>query len=174
MKRFLLFLVALASFAGTTTAVAQRIALIDMEYILKHLPAYERANEQLNQSSKLWQSEVEALSAKAKTLYTNYQNEMAFLSQSQKKEREQAILDTEKQASELKMKYFGPQGELYKKRESLIRPIQDDVYNAVKAVADTQRIQLVLDRASETAGIIFASPAMDISADVLNKLGYRN
>lgn len=174
MKRFLLFLVALVSFAGTTTAVAQRIALIDMEYILKHLPAYERANEQLNQSSKLWQSEVEALSAKAKTLYTNYQNEMAFLSQSQKKEREQAILDTEKQASELKMKYFGPQGELYKKRESLIRPIQDDVYNAVKAVADTQRIQLVLDRASETAGIIFASPAMDISADVLNKLGYRN
>lgn len=99
---------------------------------------------------------------------------MAFLSQSQKKEREQAILEAEKKASELKMKYFGPQGELFKKREALIQPIQDDVYAAVKAVADAQRIQLVLDRASETAGIIFASPTMDISADVLSKLGYNN
>lgn len=173
MKR-ILFIAIIALVGAVSTATAQRIALIDMEYILKNMPAYERANEQLNQSSKLWQAEVEAQAAKAKTLYTNYQNEMAFLSQTQKKEREQAILDAEKKASELKMKYFGPQGELYKKRESLLRPIQDDVYNAVKAVADAQRIQLVLDRASETAGIIFASPTMDISSDVLGKLGYSN
>lgn len=173
MKR-ILFIAIIALVGAVSTATAQRIALIDMEYILKNMPAYERANEQLNQSSKLWQAEVEAQAGKAKTLYTNYQNEMAFLSQTQKKEREQAILDAEKKASELKMKYFGPQGELYKKRESLLRPIQDDVYNAVKAVADAQRIQLVLDRASETAGIIFASPTMDISSDVLGKLGYSN
>lgn len=173
MKR-ILFIAIIALMGVVSTATAQRIALIDMEYILKNMPAYERANEQLNQTSKVWQAEVEAQANKAKTLYTNYQNEMAFLSQSQKKEREQAILEAEKKASELKMKYFGPQGELFKKREALIQPIQDDVYAAVKAVADAQRIQLVLDRASETAGIIFASPTMDISADVLSKLGYNN
>ena len=155
-------------------AQAQKFALIDMEYILKNIPAYERANEQLNQTSKKWQAEVEALTTRAKTLYTNYQNEMAFLSQAQKKEREQAIVDVEKQAGELKMKYFGPEGELYKKRESLIRPIQDEIYNAVKNVADASRIQLVIDRSSDTAGIIFASPTIDISNEVLGKLGYSN
>ncbi len=172
MKRTLI--IALVCLLGSLGAQAQKIALIDMEYILKNIPAYERANEQLNQNSKLWQTEVETLTNKAKTLYTNYQNEMAFLSQAQKKEREQAIVDLEKQAGELKMKYFGPQGELFKKRESLIQPIQDDVYNAVKAVSEAQRIQLVLDRSSETAGIIFASPAMDISNEVLAKLGLSN
>jgi cationic outer membrane protein ompH len=74
----------------------------------------------------------------------------------------------------LKKKYFGPEGELYKKRESLIRPIQDDIYSAIKSIADQRGFQLILDRASETAGIIFASPSIDISNEVLAKLGYSN
>ena len=146
--------------------------MVDMEYIMSNIPAYERANEQLNQTSKKWQAEVEALDNQAKTLYKNYQNEAVFLSEAQKKEREQAIVDKEKEASELRKKYFGPQGELYKKRIALIEPIQDEVYNAIKGIAQQRGYQLVLDRATETAGIIFASPSIDISNEVLAKLGY--
>lgn len=153
-------------------ASAQKFALIDMEYIMSNIPAYERANEQLNQTSKKWQAEVEALDNEAKNLYKNYQNEAVFLSEAKKKEREEAIVAKEKEASELKKKYFGPEGELFKKRESLIQPIQDEVYNAIKSVADSKGFQLIMDRASDTSGIIFASPAIDISNEVLSRLGY--
>ena len=152
-------------------AHAQKFALVDMEYIFKNIPAYERANEQLNQVSKKWQAEVEALSVEAQTLYKNYQNEVVFLSQEQKKARQDAIMAKEKEAAELKKKYFGPEGELFKKRTSLMTPIQDEIYNAVKDISDLRGYQLVLDRASD-AGIIFGSPKIDISNEVLEKLGY--
>lgn len=169
MKK-LFFIVALAcTFAAT--AFSQKFALVDMEYIMSNIPAYERANEQLNQTSKKWQAEVEAVDNEAKTLYKNYQNEVVFLSESQKKEREQAIVAKEKEASDLKKKYFGPEGELYKKRVSLVEPIQDEIYNAVKSIAQQRGFQLILDRASDN-GIIFASPSIDISNEVLSKLGY--
>lgn len=160
--------------AGFTAASAQKFALIDMEYILGNIPAYERASEQLNQVSKKWQAEVEAVDNQARTLYKNYQNEVVFLSEAQKKEREQVIVDKEKEAAELRKKYFGPSGELYKKRVSLIEPIQEEVYNAVKGIAQSKGFQLILDRASESAGIIFASPSIDISNEVLARLGYSN
>ena len=154
-------------------ANAQKFALIDMEYIMKNIPAYERANEQLNQVSKKWQAEVEALSNEAATMYKNYQNEVVFLSQEQRKAKQEAIMKKEKDAGDLKKKYFGPEGELYKKRESLIAPIQEAVYNAVKEVSELRGYSLVLDRASDT-GIIFASPKVDISNEVLARLGYSN
>ena len=113
-------------------ANAQKYALIDMEYILKNIPAYERANEQLAQVSKRWQAEVEALTTEASTMYKNYQNEVVFLSQEQKQAKQDAIMQKEKEAADLKKKYFGPEGELFKKRESLMSPIQDEIYNAVK------------------------------------------
>lgn len=153
------------------TANAQKYALIDMEYILKNVPAYERANEQLNQVSKKWQAEVEALNIEAITMYKNYQNEVVFLSQEQKKAKQEAIMNKEKEASELKKKYFGPEGELFKKREALMGPIQEEIYNAVKEVSDLRGYSLVLDRASNS-GIIFGSPKIDISNEVLKKLGY--
>ena len=168
MKK-LIFLLMLCGCA--LSASAQKFALVDMEYILQNIPAYERANEQLNQTSRAWQAEVEALNNKAQQLYKNYQNEVVFLSEAQKKEREQAIVEKEKEAAELKKKYFGPEGELYKKRASLIEPIQDEIYNAVKAIAKQKSYQLVLDRAADN-GIIFASPTIDISNEVLSKLGY--
>ena len=102
------------------TANAQKFALVDMEYVLSKIPAYERANEQLNQVSKKWQAEVEALNTEAGTMYKNYQNEVVFLSQEQKTARQEAIMQKEKEAGELKRKYFGPEGELFKKRESLM------------------------------------------------------
>ena len=161
----------LFSFSLVFGAVAQKYALVDMEYILGNIPAYERASEQLNQISKKWQAEVEAVDNAAKTLYKNYQNELVFLSEQQKKEREETIIAKEREASELRKKYFGPEGELYKKRISLIEPIQEEIYNAIKAITQQKGFQMVLDRAS-TSGIIFASPSIDISADVLDKLGY--
>ena len=170
MKKLIITcLVAVVSLA----AHAQKFALIDMEYIMKNIPAYERANEQLNQVSKKWQAEVEALSNEAATMYKNYQNEVVFLSQEQRKAKQEAIMKKEKDAGELKKKYFGPEGELYKKRESLIAPIQEAVYNAVKELSEQRGYSLVLDRASDT-GIIFGSPKIDISNDVLGRLGYSN
>ena len=166
-------LMTLAMLFVAAAAGAQKFALVDMEYILKNIPAYERANEQLNQVSKKWQAEVEALSTEAQTMYKNYQNEVVFLSQEQKQARQQAINDKEKQAADLKRKYFGPEGELFKKRTSLMTPIQEEIYNAVKDICDLRGYSLVLDRASD-AGIIFASPKIDISNEVLSKLGYSN
>lgn len=152
-------------------ASAQKFALLDMEYILKNIPAYERANEQLSQVAKKWQAEVDALRTVSETMYKNYQNEMVFLSQEQKKAKQEAIMNKEKEASELKKKYFGPEGELFKKRTSLMTPIQEEIYNAVKDIADMRGYSLVLDRASDQ-GIIFGSPKIDISNEVLDKLGY--
>ncbi len=170
MKKTLLSLVMLLS---ALTISAQKYALVDMDYIFKNIPAYERANEQLSQVSKKWQAEVEALQIEAQTLYKNYQNEVVFLSQEQKKARQDAIVAKEKEAAELKKKYFGPQGELFKKRTSLISPIQEEIYNTVKDIADLRGYQLILDRASD-AGIIYGSPKIDISNEVLSKLGYSN
>lgn len=169
MKKVILALLLICAFGAE--ARAQKFALVDMEYIMSNIPAYERANEQLNQVSRKWQAEVEALENEARTLYKNYQNEMVFLSEEQKKEREQAIIDKEREAAELKKKYFAPQGELHKKRIALIEPIQEEVYNAIKGIAQNKNFQLILDRASD-AGIIFASPSIDISNEVLAKLGY--
>lgn len=165
-KLFLILLVMLSA-----NAMAQKFALVDMDYILKNVPAYERANEQLNQVSKKWQAEVDALTSEAQTLYKNYQSEAVFLSEEQKTQREEAIVSKEKEAAELKKKYFGPEGELYKKRESLMAPIQEEIYNAVKDISDQKGYGLILDRASD-AGIIFASPKIDISNEILTKLGY--
>ena len=170
MKKILLLVVLCAA---TVSMQAQKFALIDMDYVFKNIPAYERANEQLTQVSKKWQAEVDALTTEAQTMYKNYQNEVVFLSKEQKKAKQDAIMEKEKQASDLKRKYFGPEGELFKKRTALMTPIQDEVYNAVKDVADLRGYQLVLDRASDQ-GIVFGSPKIDISDEVLRKLGYSN
>ena len=165
-------LIAIVMIMGSFCAMsAQKFALIDMEYILKNIPSYEMANEQLNQVSQRWEKEVNELSKQAETLYKNYQNEMIFLTDEQKKKREEEIVLKEKEVTETRYKYFGPEGELYKKRQSLMKPIQEDVYNAVKAVADERGYQTIFDRASSQS-IVFASPKIDVSNEVLAKLGY--
>ena len=155
------------------TANAQKFALIDMEYILKNIPAYDRANEELAQASKKWQSEVEKLAKEAKTMYKNYQSQVASLSDVQRGKKEEEIVAKEKSVSDLRRQYFGPEGELYKKRESLIQPIQDEIYDVVKEIATEKGYAVVADRASASS-IIFASPSIDISNEVLARLGYSN
>jgi outer membrane protein len=156
---------------GTVGLHAQKFALIDMEYILKNIPAYEMANEQLNAISKKWQTEVEAVQQDAQNLYKKYQADLVFLSADMKTKREAEIVAKEQEAQELKRKYFSSEGELYKKRESLIRPIQDEIYNAVKEISEVKGYMVILDRASAMS-VIYASPRIDISNEVLTKLGY--
>ena len=142
-------------------AGAQKFALIDMEYVLRNVPSYEMANEQLNQVSLRWEKEVTELGKEAETMYKNYQSERVFLTDDQKKKREEAIVAKEKEVTDLKYKYFGPEGELYKKRQSLMKPIQEEVYNAVKKVAEEKGYQAIFDRASSQS-IVFASPRIDV------------
>ena len=156
---------------GVIGAKAQKYALIDMEYILKNIPAYEMANEQLNSISKKWQTEVESVQQEAQNLYKTYQADLVFLSPDMKTKREAEVVAKEQEAQDLKRKYFATDGELFKKRQSLIKPIQDEIYNAVKDIAEKQGYALVIDRASAMS-IIYATPKIDISNDVLTKLGY--
>jgi outer membrane protein len=152
-------------------AHAQRFALIDMEYILRNIPAFEMANEQLGSISRVWQGEVEALQQEAQNMFRAYQADLVFLSPEMKSQRETAIIEKEKEAQELKRKYFGPEGELFRRRESLIKPIQDEIYNAVKQISEEKGYAVIVDRASASS-IIFADPRIDVSNDVLTRLGY--
>lgn len=156
---------------GSVNAYAQKYALIDMDYILKQIPQYEMANEQLDQISKRWQSEVESKAAEAEQMYKQYQADQVYLTPEQKSQRENDILTKEKEVQELRLKYFGPEGELYQKRNSLVGHIQDDIYNAVKDIAEKNNFTMVIDRASAES-IIYASPKIDISKEVLKVMGY--
>ncbi len=165
------FLGLAAIIACAFAADAQKFALVDMEYVLSNISSYEVANNQLEQLSQRYQKEVENIAREAETMYNNYKSQMPFLTDDQKKKNEEAIVAKEKEAAELRSKYFGPEGELYKKRQTLMKPIQEEVYNAVKKVAEEKGYMCIFDRAS-AADIIFASPRIDVSNEVLAKLGY--
>ncbi|MDR0745185.1 MAG: OmpH family outer membrane protein [Mediterranea sp.] len=169
MRKSILFI--LLMFVVSLTSNAQKYALIDMEYILENIPAYTRANEQLNELSQKWQDEIEALSQEAQRIYKEYQVQYASLTDGQRTKKEEEVIAKEKGISELKRKYFGPEGELTKRRQAAMQPIQDDIYEAVKEIAEQNGYSVVIDRASATS-VIFASPRIDISNEVLFKLGY--
>ena len=128
-------------------------------------------NEQLSQVSRNGRTKWMLSSRKRRNMYKTYQSDLVFLSAEMKSKREEAIVQKEQEAQDLKRKYFGPEGELFKKRESLMKPIQDEIYNAVKEISEDKGYQMVMDRAS-SMNIIFASPKIDISNEVLIKLGY--
>lgn len=166
-----IFLALIVILMASANAFAQKYALIDMDYILKQIPQYEMANEQLNQISRRWQTEVETLAAEAEQMYKQYQADMVYLTKEQQTQRENAIVAKEKEVQDLRLRYFGPEGELYQKRNSLVGHIQDDIYEAVKEIAEKNNFTMVIDRASAES-IIYASPKIDISREVLTKMGY--
>jgi len=170
MKKTIILLFAAVLGFGTGFAKEQSIAYIDMSYILKNLPQYEQANEQLTMLSKRWQKEIETAQQEARVMATNYQTEQIFLSENMRTEREQEIVKKEQEVLELKRKYFGQEGELYKKREALIKPIQDEIYNAIQDLANEKRIDIVKDRSADPS-LIYMSSKLDISDQVLQKLG---
>lgn len=169
MKKIIIALLVIVG--GAVSAQAQKFALVDMEYILRNIPAYEMANEELNQLSAKWQKEIEQKQSEASQMYQNYQSEAVYLTADQRREREDKIAAVEKNAAELRYAYFGPEGELYQRRAALVEPIQKEIYEAIKKLADEKGYQAIIDRASATE-IIFASPRIDVSNDVLARLGY--
>ena len=170
MKKLSIILVAFIAMVAIE-ANAQKFALIDMEYILKSIPAYEMANEQLKQVSQKWEKEIEQQAEKVEAMYKDYQANSIFYTEEQKIKKEEEILAEDKKTQELKRSYFGAEGELFKKREALMKPIQDDIYEAVKAISETKGYQMIMDRASAVS-VIYATPKIDISNEVLSKLGY--
>jgi len=155
---------------GTTFAKDQSVAFIDMSYILKNLPQYEQANEQLTMLSRRWQKEIDAAQQEARVMATNYQTEQIFLSETMRNQREQEIVEKEQEVLELKRKYFGQEGELYKKREALIKPIQDEIYTAIQDLANEKKIDVVKDRSADPS-LVYMSSKLDVSDQVLQKLG---
>ena len=173
MKRHLYIVIAalaLSAVVFVTKAQAQKIAFVDMQYILKNLPQYETANEQLTMVSRRWQREVDALNEEARVLQSNYQTEQIFLSEEMKQKREAEILAKEKEALEAKRRYFGKDGELFKKREALLKPIQDEIYAVIQEIAQEKHYDIVKDRTADPS-LIYMSSKMDISDQVLQRLG---
>lgn len=171
MKRFL-FIAILILGCCSPAIMAQKFAAayLDMQYILKNLPQYEIANEQLAMISKRWQKEIDNAQQEVQILVSNYQTEQIFLSADMKKKREDEILEKEQQVLELKRKYFGESGEWYKKRESLLKPIQEEIYNVVQEIANEKKYDIVKDRSADPS-LIYMSSRLDISDQVLEKLG---
>ena len=159
-------------FAISMAASAQKFALIDTEYILKNIPAYQSANEQLQEATKKYQSEVEVIAKEAQKMFQDYQAQSSTLSAAQKTKKEDEIVAKEKSAAELKRKYFGPEGELAKMQEKLINPIQDEIYGAVKELRNYTDTTLYSQ--SLCCRHHFCQSTIDISDEVLRKLGYSN
>jgi outer membrane protein len=170
MKKYLLLtILSLIAFAPLA-AQKFSVAYVDIQYILKNLPQYETANEQLNMISKRWQKDIDAAQNEAKVLASNYQTEQIFLSADMKERREAEILAKEQEVLELKRKYFGQDGEWYKKREALLKPIQDEIYNAIQDIANEKGYDVVKDRSADPS-LIYMSGKLDVSDQVLEKLG---
>lgn len=154
----------------TISAFSQRYAYVDTEYILKNLSAYDDAQKELDRLSKQWQDEIEARYASIDRLYKAYQAEKVLLTEEMRKDREDEIVRKEQEAKELQRKHFGVDGDLFKKREELIQPIQDDIYNAIKEVAQGGGFSVIFDKANQS-NILYADPRYDKSDRVLSRLG---
>lgn len=150
---------------------AQKIAFVDTEYILKNIPAYETANEQLEKLSKKYEQEVKDKMDEVEKLYESYRTESVFLTNDMKVKKENEIIEKEQQAKKLQQQYFGQNGELFRQREVLVQPIQEQVFNAIQSLAAEKSYSAVLDKASNI-GLLFSDKNLDISDQILNRLGY--
>ncbi len=167
MKRIALIITGL--FFVAASSFAQKYAYVDTEYILDRIQEYKNAQEQLNDLSVEWQKEIEAKFNEIDQLYKKFQAEAVLLPDDMKKQKEEEIMKKEKEAKELQKKRFGKEGDLFKKRQELIKPLQDKVYNAIEEVATKKSYTFVFDKANN-ASILYADPKADISDDVLDKI----
>ncbi len=151
---------------------AQRYAVIDSKYILDKMPEYSEAQKLLDQFSVQWQQEVDQKQALMDKMYKDYEAEQVMLTDALKKKREDELYNKEKELRDLQKKRFGFEGDLFKKRQELIKPIQDKVYNAIQKLATEKQYDFILDK-SEGITVIFADPKLDKSADVLRNLGVK-
>ena len=153
-------------------ANAQRYAIIDSKYILDKVPEYKQAQKKLDDFSELWQREIDQKQAAMEKMYKDYDAEQVMLTDALKKKREDELFNKEKELRDLQKKRFGFEGDLFKKRQELIKPIQDRVYNAVQKLAVEKLYDFILDK-SEGITVIFADPKLDKSDDVLRNMGVK-
>lgn len=159
-------------FVGSAfTAQAQKFAYVDTEYILSNVPEYNSAQTRIDALTAEWQKEIEAKFSEIETLYRNYQNESMLLPDEMKRKREEEIISKEKAVKELQQKRFGKEGDLFKKREELIKPIQEKVYTALQEVATAGNYAVIFDKAGSVS-MLYTNPKFDISEEVLTKMGY--
>ncbi len=163
----ILALVVLTAF----TVNAQKLGYVDTDYILTSIPEYKAAQGEIDKLSVDWQKEIEAKYTEIDKLYKAYQADAILLTDDMKKKRENEIINKEKEVKELQKQRFGVDGELFKKRQELVKPLQDKIYNAVKAVAERGGLAIILDKAGQVS-ILFANPKYDKSEDVLTYMGY--
>jgi len=167
MKRILSVLLVLFSFQ----AFSQKFAYVDTDYVLANLPEYTSAQKQINDISVKWQKEIEEKLAEVDKMYKDYQVEKILLSEEMRIKKEEDIIKKEKEAKELQKKRFGQGGDLFKKQQELIKPIQDKVYNAIVEISETKGYAMVFDKAGSTT-VIYSQKRYDISNDVIKQLGY--
>lgn len=167
-----IFLIASCLFVLTTAGFSQRYAIIDSKYILDKMPDYKEAQKRLDQFSEQWQLEIDQKQALLDKMYKDYDAEQVMLSDELKKKREDELFNKEKELRDLQKKRFGFEGDLFKKRQELIKPIQDKVYTAVQKLAVDKQYDFILDK-SEGITVIFADPKLDKSEDVLRNLGVK-
>jgi len=169
IKKSFLLLIAIVAAQLVT---AQRIAYVDTRYILSNIPAYESAQDQLKIIMDEWTEEISSINDEVNRLYKLYEVEKVLLSEDLKKKREEEIQEKEKEAKRLQDKYFGKNGSFFQKRQELIKPIQDAVFNAIKDIGNDSNFALIIDIASGM-GVVYHDPKHDKSDDVLQKLGYK-
>jgi outer membrane protein len=170
MKKIIVSALVLVFFVLTTAA--QRYAVIDTKYILDKMPEYKEAQKKLDQFSEQWQREIEVRQSELDVMYRNYEAEQVMLSEELRKKREDELFNKEKELRDMQKKRFGFEGDLFKKRKELIKPIQDKVYNAVQKLAVARQYDFILDK-SEGITVIFADPKLDKSDDVLKEIGVK-
>ncbi len=165
------FLTALVVFllATQTTLQAQQVACVDINLILESLDEYKTAQDDLDKLAARWRQEIEQEFDKVKGMYNKYQAEQVLMSEEMRQQREEEILTKEKEIREMQKAKFGPEGELFKKRQDLVRPIQDRVYSIVEAYANERGYDFIFDKSS-SSGIIFANPKFDKTEDLLQRL----
>jgi outer membrane protein len=170
MKRILITLVAIV--ATTVMGFSQKYAFVDTEYILENIPAYKAAQEQLDQLSGQYQKELESVQAELDQMYNDFRAESVLLSDDMKRKREDVIVTKEKEYRNLQQKYFGREGDLYQKRQGLVKPIQDDIYNSIKEIASAGNYVVIFDKAGGLS-MLYTDPKYNLSDQVLEKMGYK-
>lgn len=165
-KLIIVLLVVLSAFQ----IQAQRYCVIDSKYILENLPEYKQAQTKLDEVSANWQKEIDAKLQEVDRMYKAYQAEQVMLSDEMKKRREDEIIKKEKEAKELQKKRFGFEGDLFKKRQELVKPVQDKVYNAVQKMAASKGYEIIFDKSADLS-VFYNDPKLDKSDDILRELG---
>ena len=169
MKK-IIFILAVSFLVGTTTQ-AQKFAYVDTDYILNKIPEFKQAQDKLDDSSADWQKEIEGKYADVEQMYRAYQQEQVLLTDEMKTKREEAIIAKENAAKNLQQKYFGPTGDLYTKRQELIKPIQDKIQNAIQQLAANNKYQIIFDSSSDLI-LLYKDNNLDQSDKVLELMGY--